>query len=266
MKIPEVVAILALAVWGGLAARGADVVYDNTTDFSGSNYETTDEYGDEVILAGTARAVTQIQVEYYAKFTPQGDEIGRIRFYSNTGPLWQNNPDYRTPAEPPLFEDTFVLGQEYQTATIPVPNVVVPNNFTWTVQFLGISQNGTNDRAGLLFYSTPTIGNSYDDFWERTGGVWGAVGVMELPFKDNFAARILAVVATPQLSLTVTKVGNNLLISWPSGDSSFKLEAKSDLNSPSWTLVSTPPTLNGSRYEVVVPIGAGNQFFRLRSP
>jgi hypothetical protein len=258
---------LALAVFTAAPSRAADVVYDNSVEFSGSDYEHVDEYGDEVILAGTARAVTEIQIEYYAEFIPQGDELGRVRFYSNTGPTWGTNQDYHLPAEPPLFEQTFQLAQGYQTAIISVPNVVVPDSFTWTVQFLGISQNGTTDRAGLLFYGSATVGASYDDFWQRspTAG-WGPVQVMQAPNKNNFGARILAVAAAPQLRLTITKVGNNLLITWPSGDASFKLEAKSDLNATTWTQVSPAPTLNGARYEVVVPIGSGNQFFRLRSP
>lgn len=265
MKIVEAVSVLALVLFGAAASHGADVVYDNSTDSTGANYETTNEYGDEVILAGTARAITEIQFEYYASFTVQGDELGRVRFYANNGPIWMGNPDFREPGEPPLFEDTFPLGQGYQTAVIPVPNVVVPNSFTWTVQFLGISQNGTNDRAGLLFYSTPTVGASYDDFWERTATGWQSFDENTVP-KSNFAARIFAVAAPTQISLTITRVGNNLLITWPSGDSSFQLETKPSLNTPTWTQVSTAPTLNGARYEVVVPLGTGSEFFRLRSP
>lgn len=262
---------LALAIIMAAPVRGADVVYDNSLEFSESDYEHTDEYGDEVILGGTARAITEIQIEYYANFTVQGDELGVVRFYSNTGPTWGTNLDYHLPAEPPLFEQTFQLAQGYQVAVVSVPNVVVPDSFTWTVKFLGISQNGTTDRAGLLFYGSdtvkPTVGASYDDFWQRSATEgWGPVQVMEAPFKNNFGARILAVAAAPQIRLTITKVGNNLLITWPSDDPTFKLETKTDLNSGTWTQVSTAPTLNGSRYEVVVPIGGGNQFFRLRSP
>src|SRR5262245_6002980 len=243
----------------------ADIVYDNSLDFSEVDYETTAEYGDEVILAGTSRAVTEIRFEYYANFTAQGDEVGRLRFYSNTGPIWQGNRDYKQPASPPLFEQTFPLGQGYETAIITVPNVVVPNNFTWTVQFLGISQTSTNDRAGLLFYGVPAVGASYNDFWELTPTGWAPVARNDVP-KNNFSARIFAVAAPQQLALTITRVGNNILITWPSGDPTFRLETKSSLNATTWTAVSTQPTLNGSRYEVVLAIGAGNEYFRLRSP
>src|SRR5207253_2104458 len=113
-------------------------------------------------------------------FTPNGDELGRVRFYSNTGPIWNGNPDYHTPASPPLFEGTFPLAQGYQTAVVTVPNVVVPDDFTWTVQFLGVAQT-TTDRAGLLFYGTPTVGASYDDFWENLPTGWGPLARTDVP-------------------------------------------------------------------------------------
>src|SRR5215207_4346644 len=104
MKFAEIGWKLALgfAILTAVPSRAADVVYDNSVEFSTFDYEHVDEYGDEVILAGTARAVTEIQIEYYAEFPVQGDELGRVRFYANTGPIWGTNQDYHLPAEPPL--------------------------------------------------------------------------------------------------------------------------------------------------------------------
>ena len=269
MKMASVVlkGFCALAMCATVSAQNPQIVYDNSTEFSGVDYETTTEYGDEVILeAGTGRAITEIQFEYYAQFPVNGDELGRLRFYSNTGPIWQGNPDYRIPASPPLFEQTFPLAQGYQTAAITVPNVVVPDNFTWTVQFLGISQNTTTDRAGLLFYGVPTVGSSYDDFWElTTTDGWAPVQRTDVP-KNNFGVRILAAQAENPIRLTITKVGNNILITWPTVAANYRLESKTSLNQATWTPISQSPTLNGSRYELALPIGAGNQFFRLRLP
>lgn len=256
--------VLAVGLAGGLFTRGADIVYDNSVDYSGIDYETTDEYGDEVNLAGTSRAITEIQIEYYAEFIPNGDEIARIRFYSNTGPFWEGNTDYPTPASPPLYEQTFVPQQGYQTAVVTVPNVVVPDHFTWTIQFLGISQTSTNDRAGLLFYGAASIGSSFDDFWELTPDGWGAVAVTGVT--NNFGVRISAVPAPSEMRLTISKVGNNVLVSWPTGLTSAVLESKTDLNSATWTQVAQTPTQNGARMEVSIPIAPGNRFFRLRSP
>jgi hypothetical protein len=261
--------LLTLAIGLGLPANAAEIVYDNSADYSGFDYESTNEFGDEVILGGTARVVTEIQLEYYAQYTPQGDEIGRVRFYSNTGPAWMGNPDYPTPASPPLYEQTFQLTNGYQVAVISVPDVVVPNSFTWTVQFLGISQTSTNDRAGLLFYGAadgaPAIGQSFNDFWERLPSGWAPLFREDVP-KNNFGARILAVASASPPRLTITKSNNNVIISWPTSSGNFTLESKAALNSTTWSPVGLAPTINGSNFQVVVPIGTGNRFFRLRSP
>jgi hypothetical protein len=267
MRIKETAWALfaALALAGTLSAPAADIVYDNSTNFTLVDYETTDEYGDEVYLAGTSRAITEIQIEYYADFVAQGDEVARVRFYENTGPFWEGNSDYPTPASPPLYEQTFPIQQGYQVEILTVPNVVVPDHFTWTIQFLGISQTATNDRAGLLFYDTPTVGSSPADFWEFVPpDGWGAVAVQGVT--NNFGCRILAAPASARISLAISRVGNNVLISWPSGDPSFALEYKADLNAATWTAVTQTPTLTGSRYEVTLPIGAANRIFHLRSP
>src|SRR2546423_14375950 len=124
MKFAPIAATIlaAAALLGGLRSTSAEIVYDDSADYSGFDYESPNEYGDQVILPpGTARAVTEIQIEYYASFTPHGNEVARVRFYANTGPNWMGNPDFPTPAATPLFEDTFAPGQGYHTAVIPVP-------------------------------------------------------------------------------------------------------------------------------------------------
>jgi len=265
MKFAHLAATIFAAVGliGGLRSASAEIVYDDSSDYSGFDYESPNEYGDQVILAGTSRAVTQIEIEYYASFTPHGGEVARVRFYANTGPNWQGNPAFPTPAATPLFEDTFAPGQGYHTAVIPVPNVVVPDTFTWTIQFIGIAQSNT-DVAGLLFYNVPTVGQSYDDFWELTSSGWGAAVRSDVP-KNNFGARITAVAAPTGPQLTITRVNNNIQISWPTASTGFTLEYKNDLNAATWT-AGPNPTVNGSNFQVALPIGAGNQLFRLRSP
>lgn len=259
------VAALAMLGWAALPIGAADIVYDNSTTFLQTDYESVNEYGDEVILAGTARIVTEIQIEYYAQFTPNGTQLGRVRFYANTGPLWHGNSDYPTPASPPLYEQTFALATNYQVAVIEVPNVVVPNEFTWTVQFLGISQTSTNDRAGLLLYDPPTIGQSFDDFWELRPAPDGWTPLDDPTLKDNYGARILAVSSVGP-SLSITRSGNNVVITWPTASGNFRLESKTSLTDPTWTNVSQTPTINGSNNQVTLPASSGNLFFRLESP
>jgi hypothetical protein len=270
-RFVKISAVFAFALWLGIPASRAEIVYDNSTtalqrDGALVDYESTNEFGDEVILAGTARIVTEIQIEYYAQFTPNGTQLGRVRFYANTGPLWKGDADYPTPASPPLYEQTFQLATNYQVAVIEVPNVLVPDEFTWTVQFLGISQGASNDRAGLLIYESPTIGQSFDDFWELLPAPDGWTPLDDTSLKDNFGARIIAVsTLAPSLSITIS--GNNVVIAWPTAASgNFQLESKTSLSNATWSNVTQTPTVNGSNYEVTLPATSGNAFFRLESP
>jgi hypothetical protein len=265
MRVTQLLPTLALCltVSTSFAVVTPDIVYDDSTDNSGFDYESTDEYGDEVILGGTSRAITQIQLEIYAQFTDSGTQLARVRFYKNDGPLWNNQSNYPTPDATPLFEQSFALSQGYQTAVVDVPNVVVPDHFTYTVQFLGISQTSTNDRAGLLFYGVPTVGNSFDDFWDLTPTGWAPLARTDVP-KNNFGARILAVPG-PQPELVITRIGNNVQLSWPSTYTGFTLEYKNDMNAATWTPAGTA-TLNGSSFQITLPIGANTQIFRLRLP
>src|SRR5262245_57087681 len=74
------------------------VVYETSTNYSGKFNQSLNEYGDEIILFGNKRVITQFQFEYFSAFVPSGDEIARVRFYANTGPAWRGNGDYKTPA------------------------------------------------------------------------------------------------------------------------------------------------------------------------
>jgi len=187
----------------------------------------------------------------------------RLRFYENTGPIWQGHPEYKIPASPPLYEDTFQISTGFQVLVVTVPNILVPDHFTWTVQFLGISQTSTNDRAGLLLFDPPSVGQSFDDFWELLPSGWAPLDTQNL--KDNFGARILAISGTTAPRLTITKSGNNVIISWPT-TTGYVLQTTTNLTSNTWTLVTQTPVISGANSQVTLPAGTGIQFFRLRSP
>lgn len=258
--IRAAVAVLLFAL-SGWRVGAADIVYDNSTTYLETDYESTNEYGDEVILEGTSRVVTEIQLEYYADFVRSGDELLRLRFYANTGPIWNGHADYRMPASPPLYEDTFQVSTGFQVLVVTVPNILVPDHFTWTAQFLGISQATTTDRAGLLMFDPPSVGQSFDDFWELLPEGWAPLARTDV--KNNFGARILAIPGAP--TLTISKSGNNVVISWPT-TANFVLQSNANLSTTPWTPVNQTPTIMGSNSQVTLPIGAANLFFRLSSP
>jgi hypothetical protein len=254
----------ALSLCAPVFGQTPVVVYETSTNYSGQYNQSTNEYGDEIILFGNKRVVTQIQIEYFASFVPSGDEIARIRFYENTGPGWMGSEQYRTPASPPLWETTFPVGTGFNTATITVPNVKVPLRLTWTVQFFGIDL-GASEHAGLLIYGVPIVGSSFKDFWELRNGAW-------LPLKipgietTNFAARILAIDEVPaQPSLSFNVSGGNLIVSWPATATGMYLESRPGVDSGVWTPVYPQGLQVGNVFQVSIPMSDEMRIFRLNS-
>jgi uncharacterized delta-60 repeat protein/uncharacterized repeat protein (TIGR01451 family) len=85
------------------------------------------------------------------------------------------------------------------------------------------------------------------------------------PLKGNNTISVKTVVEFP--SFGFTKVGNNLVIAWPAGATAYTLERATSLTPPiTWTEVTTPPALIvGDQKVITLPIGSGNEFFRLRA-
>ncbi|HEX3720323.1 MAG TPA: DUF2341 domain-containing protein [Verrucomicrobiae bacterium] len=65
--------------------------------------------------------------------------------------------------------------------------------------------------------------------------------------------------------LSITSVANSFMLSWPTNDGTFTLEATTNLASPSsWAPVSSPtPTVVDGNYEVTIPTTGTNEFYRL---
>ena len=72
-----------------------------------------------------------------------------------------------------------------------------------------------------------------------------------------------AIVAAP--GITATKVGANLIISWPADAGSFTLQSTSTIAPTSWADVSPQPAFVqvGNSFQMTLPIGLGNAFLRL---
>lgn len=142
-----------------------------------------DQYGNEVTVSGTNWQVTSLQIEIYSqgKF-PNGGSPGFADFqaslYANNGPqgapgtlLWQSA----------YVPDNYPAG--LSLLTYAVPNVAVPSQFTWVLQYT----NYSNPLAppSLPTANAPAIG-TYDSGWFGGPTDWG---------KDsyNYMAQIIAV-------------------------------------------------------------------------
>ena len=89
-----------------------------------------------------------------------------------------------------LFEsEKFNLQNNYNTVTASGLKLELPEGtkeVTWSVEFINLGVG----RAGLLLYDPPTVGKSYDDFWEKNNDGWKLKSVKE---NANFASRLAGV-------------------------------------------------------------------------
>jgi hypothetical protein len=77
------------------------------------------------------------------------------------------------------------------------------------------------------------------------------------------SAEVQVVVDEPELGVLSTSVGR-IEVSWDS-TGEFQLQVREDLASGDWSDVTVEPVVAGSQHTVTLPIGAANQFFRLRN-
>jgi len=160
-----------LSVLAAVSAAGtlsAEVVYQNTTTKLGSTFSSPNEFGDQIILGGSGRKVTDFSMEYSTTGTFSGNESGRLRFYANDG---AGSGGRVAPSSVLYDSGTFALGMAPTGLNLNFNGleVNVPDSFTFTIAFGGI-ENG--EVAGLNVYSPPTIGNGFTDIWENNGGTW----------------------------------------------------------------------------------------------
>ncbi len=172
------VRILLVSLLVSLSARTSEIVFENMAGITTNYYMFGRQYGDDINLAGTGRIVTQFSFLYFANLPTNEVSTGlwRIRFYKNDGDLqYPTVPNTQKPNTLLWDSGTYPVLQGYQKSTLEVPNVTVPDRFTWTVEFYNLPQDPDNG-AGLVLAYPPTIGaalpaknttiiGSYTDFW-----------------------------------------------------------------------------------------------------
>jgi hypothetical protein len=185
-KLWRTVALLAATLVCGTSAS-ASIVYDNSATSLERYYPLANNVpvGDEIFLAGTDRIVTDFRFELYLSPAASGDESLTLFFHQNDG-LPPGDSPRKAPGTVLYQSDPVSLQLGYQTIVASGMNVGVPDNFTWSVVVNGLQ---AGEEAGLVLYSPPTVGSSYIDLWQQTGGSW------ELLLIDNAtcAARVTAV-------------------------------------------------------------------------
>ena len=163
----KVLAILS-AVAAFCVTTQASIVYNNSTTQIGEFYQSTNEFGDQIKLdaSSTDRYVTEFNFEYYLSHNASGNEKAELRIYNNTIANSASSSAIGT-----LIYDSGMqsIGAGYNQFDVTGLGLNLTTDISWTVQFSGVE---TGESAGLLFYNPPTVGSSFDDFWEKQNNVW----------------------------------------------------------------------------------------------
>lgn len=193
MQPNKTLVTLAALSLGAVAVHAASsIVYSNATAYSGFYLNPgLSEVGDEIILGAGPRYAETFRFEYYGN-NFSGNEQFQLRFYQNDGVFLGNN----TYLPNTLFYDSGVLtldaptdpsGRNTYQFDLTFAAIPLPEDFTWSVQFSGITSGET---AGLSIYNPPNVGISENDYWFNTGTTWELRGTNGVGL--NFGASLVA--------------------------------------------------------------------------
>jgi hypothetical protein len=187
-------ALLAISATTCVATR-AGIVYDNTSQLQGQFFNAGVEFGDQITLGGNPqeRSVTNFKFEYYLSRAPSGDEKFQLRIYAEGSPPGEPGAQLYDTGVQPLSRTGYNNVELDLAGLTGGTGLDVPNTITWTVQFTGI---GGSEQVGLLFENPPAVGSSFDDYWEKSGGVWTVKRFPGGPVA-NFGALVVALVPEP---------------------------------------------------------------------
>ena len=197
-----------------------DVIYNNSANDLVTRFAPgTATVGDEILLGGTSRYLTQFDFEYWGTNTASpaaftGRVSADVRIYLNDGApfngyatpgtvLWDSGSFGLNTADGfgPTPRSTIVFS--VATGDFPSTGLFLPSSdLTWTVQFSGM---GGTDSVGLDLYSPPTVGADYPDYWQNSGSGWQ---LLTNTVAMNFGARMFASAdPVPEPSLAAFSVG-----------------------------------------------------------
>lgn len=204
----SILALMALLVGGATLSRATDI-YNNSTNDLGVRFAFTNglggsvsrQLGDEIVLAGTERFLTNFSFEYYLEGpTLATGRVSRVTFQLNDGTPFNT---YDTPGTTFYDSGWFSIGaMATPRSTVsfeagvdfPLNGLFMPltsTNFTFTVQFGNLDPD---DNIGLDIYNPPVVGGAYNDFWEFNG-TWSLQTNNAVPV--NFGAVFQATVPEP---------------------------------------------------------------------
>jgi hypothetical protein len=258
--------LLALA---GFRA-GADVVYDNSVNVDRkAGSRTTLEHGDEILLVPGNWSLTSFSFDYFGDFKPAAAPAASavLRLYANDGTDAIDGPSTALRPSSLLWESSAAkLATNFNALEFALPQVSVPNRFTWTVQFLGLA-DAVGNSATLVLANPVSVGGvlptkdgvgvvgSYGDYWQKdpvgAQKVW-TLHVLGNNVKANFVAQVQAA-GTPAGISSISVVDGEVIIQFAGGT----LQAANVLGASFQDVAAT-----GGEYRA--PATGAQQYFRVR--
>lgn len=193
-----VVASIAAVSSSAAVITTPTIIYDNSSTPLNKFFQINGEAGDQVTPPGGGWKLDTLSFEYFASGL-SGNEVAKFRIYANDGlPLSANSATARPNSlvyESPSF--TPANGNFPITITDLRPaNILLPASFTWTVSVTGVAGD---EKFGLKLYDPPTVGQSFDDIWVKSGTEWT---LQQIPGTvANFGAQFIAVPEPGALTL-----------------------------------------------------------------
>ena len=265
-----------------VAPLRATIIFNNSAHDQLTRFDpSTSEVGNEIILAGTARYLTNFSFEYWGTNSTGSSSFAgtnvqaRVRFYQNNGPPFNGYPSPGTnfydsswfdiAAPTPRSTENFFVGSDFPWTGLFLP----VSDMTWSVQFRGM---GATDTVGVDLYSPPVVGQAYPDYWLNIGDSWelrtNNNPLVHMDFGAVMQARALG---QPYLTNSIFKffgVFEDLELSWDSAFLGWELQGQT--NAFGVGITTNWHTVPGSSvvtHELIAFDKAnGSVFFRLISP
>ena len=220
MKLTALICGLALGTPGLTLPVNltAATIFDNSKNDLLTRFNPgTAEVGDELMLAGSERFLTNFSFEYWGTNTAGASAFAgaieaRVRFYRNDGAEFNG---YASPGSLLYDSQWFFLGEPTERNTqlfeagrdFPQEGLFLPvSELTWSVQFRGM---GSTDLVGVDLYSPPTTGTAFPDYWEFEGAGWQLMtNSVPMDFASRFEASLTSVPEPSAVALmTLVAVG-----------------------------------------------------------
>lgn len=120
----------------------------------------------------------------------------------------------------------------------------------YTIDWFSVDGGGVMNATGGSYTLSGTSG-------QADAGVLGG---------GKLAGGFWGLLAPLQPTLTIQRLGANVIISWPSPSTGFVLQETAALVTAAWSDVAQVPSDNGIAKSVILPASATTRFYRLQNP